>query len=321
MLTYALGRLVELIPVFFVCLLLIFLIVHAAPGDPILYLYGQHVGSADELQRLRAYYGLDQPLPVRFLHYVTGLARGDLGRSITSGHSVGQVIARHIPPTLLLMFTALGLAMTGGILLGALAARHPYSPIDAAVRFLTLIGYSTPTFLLGLILILSFSVAFPFFATFGMTTLGGDYAGLRYALDVLHHLALPAIVVAVWYLAMYARLTRVSLLGIFAEPFVATARAKGLSEWTITFSHALRNALLPVITNVGLQLGSMVTGAIVTETLFAWPGIGYLSYTALLQRDYPVLVGIFVVSSVCVLIANLLTDLAYALCDPRIRLQ
>ncbi len=321
MLKYALGRLVELIPVFFLCLLLIFLIVHAAPGDPVLYLYGQHISSGEELQRLRAQYGLDQPLLARFLVYLGNLARGDLGRSISTGHPVGQVIARHLPPTLLLMLTALVLAVGGGVLLGAVAARRPNTVTDSALMLLTLIGYSIPTFLLGLLLILILSVHVPLFPTFGMTTLGQDYTGMRRAIDVIHHLTLPAIVVAVWYLAIYARITRVSLIGVLREPYVASARAKGLSEWTVTFHHALRNAMLPLVTNLGLQLGSMVTGAIVTETLFAWPGIGYLSYTALLQRDYPMLVGIFVISSVCVLVANLLTDLAYAMCDPRIRLR
>ncbi|HXJ78131.1 MAG TPA: ABC transporter permease [Candidatus Methylomirabilis sp.] len=321
MLRYAVSRLVELIPVFFLCLLLIFLIVHAAPGDPVLYLYGQHITTGEDLQRLRAQYGLDRPVAARFLVYLGGLARGDLGRSITTGHPVGQVIASRIGPTVLLMMSATVLAVGLGVLLGAVAARRPNSLTDSALMVLTLVGYSIPTFLLGLLLIMIFSLAFPLFPTFGMTTLGGNYAGLRQILDVLHHLILPAIVVAVWYLAVYARITRVSLIGALREPYIGTARAKGLSEWTVTFRHALRNALLPVLTNLGLQLGSMVTGAIVTETLFAWPGIGYLSYTALLQRDYPVLVGIFVISSICVLAANLLTDLAYALCDPRIRLQ
>jgi peptide/nickel transport system permease protein len=321
MFTYALSRLVELVPIFLVCLLLIFVIVHAAPGDPVLYLFGQHITSGEDLGRLRAQYGLDQPLSVQFLRYLASLARGDLGRSITTGHPVRQVIATRLPPTLLLMITALILAVGGGITLGAVGARRPGSCTDSALTVLTLVGYSVPTFLLGLLLILVVSVTIPLFPTFGMTTLGHQYTGARHALDVAHHLALPALVVAVWYLATYARITRVSLLGVLREPYIASARAKGLPEWQVTFHHALRNAVLPLVTNLGLQLGSMMTGAIVTETLFAWPGIGYLSYTALLQRDYPVLVGIFVISSVCVLIANLLTDLAYAICDPRIRLR
>src|SRR5262245_19776109 len=321
MLTYALGRLVELIPVFFVCLLLIFLIVHAAPGDPILYLYGEQLSSGEELQRLRAQYGLDQPLPVRFAHYLGGLARGDLGRSISTGHPVSRTIVRHLFPTLLLVLSAMVVAVAGGILLGAVSARRPNGFLDSALSFVSLFGYSIPTFLLGLLLIMLLSIHMPLFPTFGMITLGRDYTGIRHVMDVLHHLTLPAVVVAMWYLATYARVTRASMIGVLREPYVASARAKGLSEWRVTFHHALSNAVLPLVTNVGLQLGSIVTGAIVTETLFAWPGIGYLSYTALLQRDYPMLVGIFVVSSICVLVANLLTDVAYAVCDPRIRLR
>lgn len=321
MLRYAISRFLELIPVFFLCLLLIFLVVHAAPGDPVLYLYGQQITTGEDLQRLREQYGLDQSLPTQFLMYLGGLASGELGRSITTGHPVGQVIVGRMGPTVLLMLSATVLAVTLGVLLGAVAARHPNTVADSALMVLTLIGYSIPTFLLGLLLILILSLTFPLFPTFGMATLGGNYTGLSHAVDVAHHLVLPATVVGVWYLAIYARLTRVSLIGALREPYIGTARAKGLSEWRVTLRHALRNAMLPVVTNLGLQLGSMVTGAIVTETLFAWPGIGYLTYTALLQRDYPVLVGIFLISSVFVLLANLLTDLAYAVCDPRIRLR
>lgn len=249
------------------------------------------------------------------------MIRGDLGRSITTGHPVLGIIVGHIPPTVLLAGTATLVALAGGLVLGSLAARRPYSPLDLTLAVGALLGYSIPTFLLGLLLILLFSITLPVFPTFGMTTLGASYTGFRHTLDVLHHLVLPTIVLASWYLAVYARLTRVSLLGTLREPYIANARAKGLPEWRVVFHHGLRNALLPVVTNVGLQLGSVVTGAIVTETLFAWPGMGYLTYTALLQRDYPLLIGIFLISSVSVLVINLVTDLTYARLDPRIRLS
>ena len=209
--------------------------------------------------------------------------------------------------------------MLGGVAAGALGRGGRTLCADLLLTFTTLLGYSIPVFLLGMLLILLFSVWLPLFPTLGMTALGIQHAGIRYALDVLHHLALPALVLASWYLAIYARITRSSLLGVLSEPYIATARAKGLSEWSVTVRHGLRNALLPVVTSLGLQLGSVVTGAIVTETLFAWPGMGYLTYTALIQRDYPLLIGVFLISSVCVLVANLATDLVYARLDPRIR--
>ncbi|MBI4588433.1 MAG: ABC transporter permease [Candidatus Rokubacteria bacterium] len=319
MLQYALTRLAEFLPVLFLFLVLIFVIVHAAPGDPITYVYGPHVASAEALEQLRALYGLDEPLPAQFARYVWRLLHGDLGRSVIGGHPVLGVILTHIPPTLLLMGTATVLAVSSGVLFGALAAHRPHSMLDIALTVGSLLGYSLPTFLLGLLLIMLLSVTVPVFPTLGMTTLGAQYAGLRHVLDVLHHLVLPAIVLASWYLAIYARMTRVSLLAALREPYIATARAKGLSEVRVVFHHGLRNALLPVVTNLGLQLGSTITGGIITETLFAWPGMGYLTYTALLQRDYPLLIGIFLISSACVLLMNLMTDLAYAHLDPRIR--
>lgn len=319
MFAYAITRLLEFLPVLFVFLILIFALVHAAPGDPVLYLYGAHVGSGEALQKLRALHGLDEPLPSQFVRYVGRLAHADLGRSIISGHAVLDVVGRHLPPTLLLTGVAMCLAALGGIACGALGARRPHSMLDLVLTIGTLLGYSIPVFLLGLLLILAFSVTIPIFPTLGMTALGSSHTGVRHALDVLHHLVLPTIVLASWYLAIYARITRSSLLGVLGEPYIGTARAKGLSEWAVTVRHGLRNALLPVVTNLGLQLGSVVTGAIVTETLFAWPGMGYLTYTALLQRDYPVLIGVFLISSACVLVANLATDLIYARLDPRIR--
>jgi peptide/nickel transport system permease protein len=319
-LRYAATRLAEFLPVLFLFLVLIFALVHAAPGDPVTYIYGPHVETAEALQHLRARYGLDEPLPARFVRYLGHLLRGDLGRSIVTGHPVLGIVAGHIAATALLAGTATLVALAGGVGLGALAARRPHSRLDLAVTVVSLLGYSIPTFLLGLLAIFLFSVTVPAFPTFGMTTLGADHTGLRHAVDVLHHLVLPACVLASWYLAIYARLTRASLLGALREPYIASARARGLSEWRVVLHHGLRNALLPVVTNLGLQLGSVVTGAIVTETLFAWPGMGYLTYSALLQRDYPVLIGVFLIASLGVLVVSLLTDLAYARLDPRIRL-
>lgn len=319
MIAHAVGRLLEMVPVLLLFLALIFVIVHAAPGDPIVYLYGAHVGSAEALAQLRSQYGLDDPLWLRFGGYLGHLARGDMGRSIVSGHPVRELIGRHLPATLLLTAAGMLLALGAGVLAGVLAAHRPHTRLDLALTAASLLAYSVPTFALGLFLILALSLMVPLFPTLGMARVGTTDTGLRYALDVVHHLVLPAIVVAAWHLAIYARLTRASLLGVLRAPFIATARAKGLSERAVVLRHGLSNALLPIVTTVGLQMGSFVTGAIVTEALFAWPGMGYLAYTALLQRDYPLLVGVFLVSSVCVLLATLATDLLYGVLDPRIR--
>jgi peptide/nickel transport system permease protein len=228
------------------------------------------------------------------------------------------VILSRLPATLLLMGTALLFSTTFGLLLGALAALRPRRPIDYAIAVGTLTVYAMPVFWLGQLLIIIFAVQLNWFPVQGMVSVRERYSGLRYALDVLHHLALPALTLGLLQLALTARLTRTSLRVSLSEDYVRTARAKGLRERAVVLRHALRNALLPIVTVIGGQIGVLLTGAALTETIFAWPGLGRLLLDATLQRDYPLLMAIFFMVSLTVIVANLLTDVIYTLLDPRV---
>jgi peptide/nickel transport system permease protein len=210
-------------------------------------------------------------------------------------------------------------SVLAGTLWGVVSAVRARTGIDYAATVVSLFGYSMPTFWLGLILILVFSLQLGWFPTMGMVTLGDERSGFSGLVDVLHHLVLPTITLGSFFVATYARLTRSSMLEILGQDFITTAWAKGLPGSAIYYKHALRNALLPVITIVGLQIGFMFAGAVLTETIFAWPGMGTLTYQAILQRDYALLMGLFLIVSVGVILTNLVTDLVYTIVDPRIR--
>ncbi|PYM12356.1 MAG: ABC transporter permease [Candidatus Rokuibacteriota bacterium] len=297
-----------------------FVIIHAAPGDPITYLYGSSADvSAEQMQRLRQELGLTQPLYVQYALYLRQLARGDLGFSVINRKPVLDLILERIPATLVLMSAAFVFSVLVGGLWGVISAVKARTQIDYWVTIASLFGYSMPTFWLGLILILIFSLQLGWFPTMGMTTLGRERSGLAGLADVAHHLVLPTITLGMFYLAIYARLIRASMLEVLGQEFITTAWSKGLPANAVYYKHALRNALLPVITIAGLQIGFMFTGAVLTETIFAWPGMGGLTYQAILQRDYALLMGLFLMVSVCVILMNLATDLVYTFVDPRIR--
>jgi peptide/nickel transport system permease protein len=317
---YVLHRLLQSIPLVLFVMAINFVIIHAAPGDPITYLYGGSAEvSAEQMARLRAELGLDRPLAVQFGLYLRQLVRGDLGFSVINRRPVLDLIVERIPATLVLMTAAFLFSVLAGALWGVISAVRARTGIDYAVTVVSLFGYSMPTFWLGLLLILVFSLQLGWFPTMGMVTLGGEPAGLARVLDILHHLVLPTITLGSFFVAIYARLTRSSMLEILRQEFITAAWAKGLPGRTVYGKHALRNALLPVITIVGLQLGFMFAGAVLTETIFAWPGMGSLTYQAILQRDYALLMGLFLIVSVCVILMNLATDLVYTVVDPRIR--
>jgi peptide/nickel transport system permease protein len=200
-----------------------------------------------------------------------------------------------------------------------ISAVRARTSVDYAVTVVSLFGYSMPTFWLGLILILVFSLQLGWFPTMGMVTLGGELSGLAGLVDLLHHLVLPTVTLGSFFVATYARLTRSSMLEVLGQEFITAAWAKGLPGRAVHYKHALRNALLPVITVIGLQIGFLFAGAVLTETIFAWPGMGSLTYQAILQRDYALLMGLFLIVSVCVILMNLVTDLVYTIVDPRIR--
>ncbi|WP_300297206.1 ABC transporter permease [Ferrovibrio sp.] len=321
MLSFVAQRIVKAVIVLLAIIVLNFFLIRAAPGDPALVMAGE-AGAGDEMfvAQLREKFGLDQPLPKQLFLYVKGVAGFDLGFSFRQQMPVSKLILDRLPATLLLTGSAFLISLLLGVLLGALAARRAGSWADTVITVVALVFYATPLFWVALMAILLFSVTMEWLPSFGYETVGAGYTGLVHILDVGAHLVLPAVTLGLFFTATYARMTRASMLEVVRLDFVKTARAKGLSEGLIQRRHVLRNALLPVVTLAGLQAGTLVGGAVLTETVFAWPGIGRLMYEALLQRDYNLLLGVFVVSSAMVLAFNLVTDLIYRLVDPRIEM-
>lgn len=299
-----------------------FFLIHAAPGDPASVIAGQS-GAADErfLAQLRQQFGLDQPLYVQLWIYLKGVLTLDLGFSHRQQQPVWTLIAERLPATLLLTGAAFAFALAAGITLGTMAARRVGSWADSLITTLALTFYATPLFWVGLMLVLFFSVWLEWLPSFGMMSVGVEMHGIAVVLDVASHLILPALTLGLFYLAVYARLTRATMLEVADQDFVKTARAKGVPEGQVVRRHVLRNALLPVITFAGIQAGQLIGGSILVETVFAWPGIGRLAFDALLARDYAVLLGVFFCTSVMVVLLNLATDLLYAVVDPRVEVQ
>jgi len=316
---YVARRLLAGVPLIIGVLAIAFGLIHLAPGDPIQVLAGDG-GDAAYYAAMRARYGLDRPLPEQFGRYALAILRGDLGYSFSYGQPVGRVILDRLPATLLLTGTALVLATALGIVLGVLTALRPHGALDHTVAVATLTAYAMPVFWLGQLLVLLFAVRLGLLPVQGMISVREGYTGGRHLLDVARHLALPALTLALPQVALNARLMRTSLREALAEEYIATARAKGLAERAVLWRHALRNALLPVVTALGGHLGILLTGAALTETVFAWPGLGRLLLDAALKRDYPLLMAIFLLVAVVVVVANLLTDILYTALDPRVRL-
>jgi peptide/nickel transport system permease protein len=315
-------RLVKTLLVTVVVVLLSFFLIHAVPGDAATVMAGQ-AGYADEtyMKNLRAEYGLDQPLPVQLWAYVGRVAHGDLGTSFVRREKVLSIIMERLPNTLLLDAFALLAAAAGGITLGAMAARRPGSAGDSAVTTLAMLFYAVPQFWLGMMMVLVFAVWLNWLPPFGIETMGADYTGLARIADVAQHIILPGVTLALYFLAFYARLTRTAMIEVATLDFVKTARAKGISERQVQRRHVLRNALIPLVTYAGLQASILVGGSVLVENVFSWPGIGTLAYQAVQARDNPLLLGIFIVSSVLVCLFNLVTDIAYSLVDPRVELS
>jgi peptide/nickel transport system permease protein len=314
--------LLEAVPLIFAVIVLAFVLIHIAPGDPLTYLIGEgsYVSPA-RLELLRKSFGLDKPLYEQLFLYIWSIIRGDLGFSFTQARPVLLVILDRVPATLLLMVTGLVFASVFGVLLGVVAARKPYSPIDNTILTTTLLGNCVPTFWLGQMLLLVFGLSLRWFPIGGITSITGRYVGFQYLLDVLRHLVLPAITLGAYYLALITRLTRSNMLEVLRLNFIVTARAKGLTERKVFYKHALKNALLPVITVIGLNFALMLGGAVMTETVFSWPGLGLLLYTSVMARDYPTLMGLFIFISSAMILVNLVTDIVYTRIDPRIKLR
>jgi peptide/nickel transport system permease protein len=316
-LKYILKRILQSIPLILAVIVINFLIIHLAPGDPATMLAGEQA-TPQWIEQTRREFGLDKPLVEQLGIYLIKVVQFDLGYSYSSRASVLALISERIPATLLLMGVALIIATVMGVVLGVLSSKKPYSLFDNAVTSASLAGYSIPIFWLGQILMLLFVLWLPWFPAGGMTSVREGYVGLAYVVDVLHHLILPAFALSAWYLAIISRLTRSSMLEVLREDYIVLARSKGLDERTVLYKHALRNALLPIITFVGMTVGLMLGGAVLTETVFGWPGLGRLMYSSISSRDYPVLLGLLLFISATVILVNLATDIVYALNDPRI---
>lgn len=321
-LRYVVRRLALAIPTILTIIVLNFALVHLAPGDAADVLAGE-AGSATPqyMAQLRQKFGLDQPLHVQLVGYLKQVLSLDLGYSFRHGMSVSELISTRLGPTLLLMVTVLVLSVGLGVLLGAIAARNLNRWRDNVISILAVLAYATPVFWAGLMLIVVFSVELGWFPVSGMEEVAAFNEGWARAIDIAHHLVLPAITLTLFYLALYTRLMRASMLDQYAMDYVVTARAKGLTERQIAWRHVLRNAVLPVLTMAGVQIGALLGGAVVVETVFAWPGLGFLAYESLFARDINLLLGIFFVSAVLVVVVNLAVDVIYSLLDPRIELR
>jgi peptide/nickel transport system permease protein len=304
MTAYLLRRVLIALPTLLGVVLLVFLMVRLAPGDPAVLLAGEFA-TPETLEAIRARYGLDRSLPEQFFIYMGALLRGDLGESARSRRPVLEELKTYFPNTLELALAAILVAVLTGIPLGILAALRPGSGLDLSVMVLALLGVSMPVFWFGLLAILIFSVELGWFPVAGKGTLA--------------HLVLPAITLGINATALLARMTRGTLLEVLSQDYIRTARAKGLSERVVIFKHALRNALIPVITVVGLEFGTLLSGAVITETIFAWPGLGQLLVGSILARDYPVVQGAVLLVATSFVLINLLVDLLYAAIDPRVR--
>ena len=298
--------------------ILTFVLIRIAPGDPAELIAGE-AASPEYIQRVREEFGLDKPVLEQLAIYLVSLFRGNLGFSITFSRPVLDVILERLPQTILLVGTAIFIAIVAGIFLGIASAKRPYSFVDSFINVFTLTLYSTPVFWLGLVMILGLALWVPIFPTGGMLDIGVENDPVAMALSILHHLFLPAITLSALFLATYARLTRAGLLEAMGMNYILQARAKGVPEKQILRKHALKNALLPIITVAGIQIGLMVGGVVLTESVFSWPGIGSLLVLAVSYRDYPLVTGIFLFTSISVALSNFAVDIIYAIVDPRIR--
>ncbi|MFP5406247.1 MAG: ABC transporter permease [Gammaproteobacteria bacterium] len=317
---FVLSRILQGVALVLAVVVLNFLLVHAAPGDPVETIAGASGGMSEDLKaQLRTQYGLDKPLVVQLGVYLSKVLHGDLGFSYFFNLPVSRLILERVPATLLLVITAVLGAFLIGTALGVLSSRKPNGLLSQSINVLSLFGFAAPVFWLGIMLVILFASVLPWFPIAGMRSVESTGGGLAHMADVLHHLVLPAVTLGLVYLAQYSRLSRAAMLDAMREDYVRTARAKGLNERTVLYKHALRNAVLPVVTILGLQFGNVLAGAILVETVFNWPGLGRLAFDSVLRRDYPTILGVLLFSSIVVVVMNQVTDLCYRLIDPRIK--
>ena len=315
---YIIRRLLINIPVLFGITVLVFIFTRLTPGDPALAYMSPELGRDEQMiARVRQQMGLDQTYAVQYARWLGKTLQGDLGYRLIGGQPVTSTLARALRASGMLMGTALALGCLIGIPLGVFSALRQYSRLDFVLTTLAFLGVSTPSFLLGLGGLYVLGLKMKLFPIGGIASTTGDAS----IVDFLHHLALPAMILGFGYIAILMRYTRSSMLEVVRATYVTTARAKGLGERIVVFRHAFRNALIPILTIIGLVLPEMVGGAVITETVFTWPGMGSLLIDSVNGRDYSMLMGISLSVAIAVLTANLITDIAYAFADPRIRYE
>jgi len=313
---YIVNRLIQAAVVLALVTAITFILIHLAPGGPSAVLTDNKLPAA-EAARMRANLGLDQPVLIQYLRWIGGLAHGDFGISYTNNRTVLSEISQRLPNTLILAGTAFVLALLVAIPVGVYTATRSNSWADHTVSALSFLGLSTPVFWFGIVLVIIFSVRLHLLPSSGMRTINM----IPSMTDLLRHLIMPAIVLAMPTMAQFSRFVRASVLETLGQDYVRTARAKGLAARVVTYRHVLRNALLPIITIIGLTFPVVVTGAAITESVFGWPGMGRLAVDAAFTRDYPVIMGVTVFVAAAVIVTNLITDLVYIVVDPRVRLQ
>ncbi len=315
---FVLRRLLQIVPTVIGVVLVGFVLIHLAPGDPVLALAGEN-GDAEYYAFMRNRFGLDESLPRQLVTYFARVATGDFGVSYVHGRSTLRVIMERVPATLLLTGTALMLSIAVSVPLGAIAARRPHGARDIGINTVALVLFSAPVFWVGQLAIVALALKLGVFPVQGMVSAGRTSTGASHIVDVMRHLALPAMVLASQELAALVRLARSGLIDELARDHIRTARAKGVGEAKVLMRHALPRALMPVITVVGARAGQLIAGAVVVEIVFGWPGIGRLLLTSLQTRDTPLLLGLFLVISFTVTLANLATDLLHSAVEPRAR--
>ena len=319
-LAIVLRRLAQAVGLLAAVAVLNFSLIHLAPGDIVSTIVGEMGGASEAtMAQLRHAYGLDRGFFEQLWIYLSRVATGDLGTSIYYNKPVFDLILERVPATVLLVLSALLVSLAVGTTLGVIAARYPRGWFAAFVSIVSLFGFSAPVFWSGLMLLLLFASVFPILPPGGFYDVVAGAQGLGKALDIAHHLILPAATLALIFLALYSRLARASMLEVLGSDYVRTARAKGVPERTVIFKHALRNALMPVVTVAGLQVSAMLAGAVLVETVFTWPGLGQLAFESILRRDNQLILGVLLLSALLVTLGNLLTDLLYRVIDPRLQ--
>jgi peptide/nickel transport system permease protein len=322
MLNYTLRRILQSIPILFILSILLFALVRTAPGGPLATAYRNPNVTKEQIEILKKQLGLDLPLPVQYVRWLGDMLRGNMGDSIKFRRPVSEMIAERIPNTLILVGVSFVITLIIAIPVGIISARKPYSFFDYTATTLTFIGQSVPVYWLGLALILVFYVAIqnpftgkPLFPAGGMRTIGGEDS----LSDLAWHLVLPVVALSASWAAWYSRFLRSSLLDVQHEDYVRTARAKGASDRVVYYKHALRNAILPLVTLIALDLPSLFAGALFIETIFSWPGMGRLFWDAARGRDYPVLLAVVMIDAVIIIFCNILADVFYGVLDPRVK--